>query len=101
MQKIFLITFLSLSVVACNELPKFPNITKWMLDFPNNKTTGFYLKDPVHMIYIEAETKDIQSTNGMFCMSASDETKIAKWINDVRVKYEQLKNCQCPGVNGN
>lgn len=99
MQKTFLIILISLSV-GCNELPKFPNITKWYLDFPNQKTTGYLLKDPVHMIYEQKETLDIQSTNGMYCMSVEDEIAVSNWIVDVRKKYEEIKNCE-KLINGN
>lgn len=98
MRRIFLITLISLNIVGCAGLPKFPDISKWYANTKEEKATELYLKDPVNFIYVERETKPLEVINGMYCMSATDEARIAEWVQKVKTKYEELKQCN---KNGN
>lgn len=82
-------------------MPQFPDISKWYADTNEQKATELYLADPVNFVYVERETHPIQVINGMFCMSATDEARIAEWVQKVKTKYEELKQCQGNPQNGN
>lgn len=84
--------------MACNQLPKFPQISKWMIDTKNGQCAEFKLVDPENQIYKYVGSKPLGDCNGFFAMSPDDEKNVSNWIHDVKIKFEQLKQCT---PNGN
>lgn len=94
MLKIFLMA-ISLSMFGCSKsLPTFPTISKWMIDYTNNKCAEFRLIDPENQIYQYVQSMPLSECNGMFALPPEDDQKIRNWIELVKKEYEKLKACQ-------
>ena len=98
MQKVFLTIITCLSLIGCNQLPKFPSISKYMIDTKSGLCAQFKLIDPENQIYKYIKSVPLADCNGFFAMSPDDERAVDNWVHDVKLKYEQLKQCT---PNGN
>ena len=84
MQKNYLILALSLSIIGCNQAPKFPeSMHKYAIDLPNKKCHEFVMVDVEKQTYKFVQSLSIESCDGYFAANPSETVTVSNWIRDV------------------